>query len=62
MTISKQIIDDFFEIPIGFPDDLVQDLADGLECVIREYTSFVASCGNNRLLLLCLRLMIILVS
>uniref|UniRef100_A0A803KT18 Uncharacterized protein n=1 Tax=Chenopodium quinoa TaxID=63459 RepID=A0A803KT18_CHEQI len=45
MKIAKETIDDFFEIPVGLSDDLVQDLAEGLERVIRDYTSFVASCG-----------------
>lgn len=52
MKIAKQTIDDFFEIPIGLSDDLVQDLADGLERVIREYSSFVAGCGKILLLFL----------
>ncbi|KAK9665770.1 hypothetical protein RND81_14G134900 [Saponaria officinalis] len=48
MKIAKQTIDDFFEIPVGLSDDLVQNLADGLERVIREYSSFVASCGTKQ--------------
>ncbi|XP_021849208.2 protein unc-13 homolog [Spinacia oleracea] len=48
MQIAKQTIDDFFEIPVGLSDDLVQDLADGLERVIREYSSFVAGCGTKQ--------------
>ena len=47
MAIAKQTIDDFFEIPLGLSEDLVQDLADGLERVIREYSSFVAACGKR---------------
>ena len=47
IKIAKQTIDDFFEIPIGLSDDLVQDLADGLERVIREYSGFVAACGKT---------------
>ncbi|KAL2921285.1 Protein unc-13-like protein [Bienertia sinuspersici] len=37
MRVVKQIIDDFFEIPIGLSDDLVQDLADGLERTKQSY-------------------------
>ncbi|KAL9225166.1 hypothetical protein vseg_001118 [Gypsophila vaccaria] len=48
MKTAKQTIDDFFEIPVGLSDDLVQDLADGLERIIREYSSFVASCGTKQ--------------
>lgn len=48
MKIAKETIDDFFDIPVGLSDDLVQDLADGVERVIREYSSFVASCGTKQ--------------
>ncbi|KAK6929733.1 hypothetical protein RJ641_003827, partial [Dillenia turbinata] len=48
MKIAKGIVDDFFEIPIGISDDLVQDLADRLEAIFREYTSFVAGCGSKQ--------------
>ena len=47
MAIARQTIENFFEIPIGLSEDLVQDLADGLERVIREYSSFVAACGKR---------------
>lgn len=39
-------MDHFFQIPITFTDELVQDLANGLELLFQEYTAFVASCGN----------------
>ncbi|KAF8388264.1 hypothetical protein HHK36_026930 [Tetracentron sinense] len=45
MKLAKETVNDFFEIPIGNFDDLAQDLADGLELLFQEYTSFVASCG-----------------
>ncbi|KAH9755588.1 hypothetical protein KPL71_015831 [Citrus sinensis] len=45
MRNAKDTVDDFFEIPIGITDDLVHDLADGLQQLFREYTTFVASCG-----------------
>ncbi|KAK9672939.1 hypothetical protein RND81_12G135900 [Saponaria officinalis] len=48
MKMAKQTVDDFFEIPVGLSDDLVQDLANGLERIIREYSSFVASCGTKQ--------------
>lgn len=41
-------MDEFFEIPIGITEDLVQDLADGLENLFQDYTTFVASCGKER--------------
>ncbi|OMO95381.1 hypothetical protein COLO4_15936 [Corchorus olitorius] len=48
MKLSKEIVSDFFEIPIGVTDDLVHDLADGLEQLFQEYTTFVASCGSKQ--------------
>ncbi|KAF8392150.1 hypothetical protein HHK36_022492 [Tetracentron sinense] len=48
MKLAKETVDDFFEIPINISDDLVQDLADGLELLFQDYTSFVASCGSKQ--------------
>ncbi|KAK9182972.1 hypothetical protein WN944_026120 [Citrus x changshan-huyou] len=48
MRHAKDTVDDFFEIPIGITDDLVHDLADGLQQLFREYTTFVASCGARQ--------------
>ncbi|KAH7573192.1 hypothetical protein ACOSP7_006656 [Xanthoceras sorbifolium] len=48
MKLAKETVDDFFEIPIGISDDLVHDLADGLQLLFREYTTFVGSCGTRQ--------------
>ncbi|KAM5553279.1 protein unc-13 [Rosa sericea] len=48
MKLAKEIVDEFFEIPIGITEDLVQDLADGMEHLFKEYTAFVASCGSKQ--------------
>ncbi|MCL7038993.1 hypothetical protein MKW94_007863 [Papaver nudicaule] len=48
MKLVHQSVDDFFEIPVGISDGLVQDLVDGLELLILDYTSFVASCGSKQ--------------
>ncbi|KAJ0034267.1 hypothetical protein Pint_25132 [Pistacia integerrima] len=48
MKMAEEIVDDFFDIPIGITDDLVYDLADGLQLLFREYTTFVASCGARQ--------------
>ncbi|CAH2059603.1 unnamed protein product [Thlaspi arvense] len=48
MKLAKDIIDEFFEIPIGITEDLVHDLAEGLEQIFQEYTTFVASCGSRQ--------------
>lgn len=48
MKLAKQTVDDFFEIPIRTSDDLVHDLAGGLELLFQDYTTFVASCGSKQ--------------
>lgn len=47
MKLAKDTIDEFFEVPIGITEDLVHDLAEGLEQLFQEYTTFVASCGKR---------------
>lgn len=46
MKLAKTSVEEFFQIPIGITDELVQELADGLESLIRDYIVFVASCGK----------------
>ncbi|KAL6970603.1 hypothetical protein U1Q18_030298 [Sarracenia purpurea var. burkii] len=48
MTHAKDTVSAFFEIPLGISEDLVHDLADGLEHLVRDYTTFVASCGSKQ--------------
>ncbi|XP_008785335.4 protein unc-13 homolog [Phoenix dactylifera] len=48
MKLAKVTVDEFFEIPVGARDDMVQDLADGLETLFQDYVSFVASCGTKQ--------------
>ncbi|RDX78457.1 hypothetical protein CR513_41269, partial [Mucuna pruriens] len=45
MNLAKTIVQEFFQIPITITEDLVQELADGLQKIIREYIMFVAACG-----------------
>lgn len=47
MSLAKETADDFFQIPIGISDDLVQNLAERLEAIFQDYTTFVASCGKK---------------
>lgn len=47
MKIAKETVEEFFEIPIGVTEELVQDLAAGLEHIFQDYITFVASCGNS---------------
>lgn len=46
MNLAKTTMEQFFEIPIGITEDLVQDLADGLESIFQDYMMFVAACGK----------------
>ncbi|XP_058752647.1 protein unc-13 homolog [Vicia villosa] len=48
MKSAKTTVDEFFQIPIGITDELVQELADGLESLIQEYVMFVAACGSKQ--------------
>ncbi|CAA0164374.1 unnamed protein product [Arabidopsis thaliana] len=48
MKLANDAIEEFFEIPIGITEDLVHDLAEGLEKLFQEYTTFVASCGSKQ--------------
>jgi len=46
MNLSKKVVQEFFQIPISITEDLVQELVDGLQKVLREYIMFVAACGK----------------
>ncbi|CAK9318780.1 unnamed protein product [Citrullus colocynthis] len=48
MKQAKETVEEFFEIPIGVTEDLVQDLAAGLEHIFQDYITFVASCGSKQ--------------
>lgn len=50
MKLAKITVDEFFEIPVGAREDMVQDLVEGLESIFHEYTAFVASCGKSSVL------------
>lgn len=46
--MAKEAVDDFFQIPAGGTgEDLIQDLSNGLESLLQDYTSFVQSCGMD---------------
>ncbi|XP_020590020.1 uncharacterized protein LOC110031243 [Phalaenopsis equestris] len=48
MKLAKVTVDEFFEIPVAAREELVQELADGLETLFLDYTSFVDSCGSKQ--------------
>ncbi|KAK8946554.1 hypothetical protein KSP39_PZI006575 [Platanthera zijinensis] len=48
MQLAKVTVDEFFDIPVASQEELVQELADGLETLFQDYTTFVASCGTRQ--------------
>ncbi|VFQ85425.1 unnamed protein product [Cuscuta campestris] len=48
MKQGKEAVDSFFELPVSITNDLVHNLAEGLEQVFCEYISFVESCGSKQ--------------
>ncbi|XP_068663994.1 protein unc-13 homolog [Aristolochia californica] len=48
MRQAKESVDHFFDIPAGAGIDMIQDLADGLENLLQDYITFVASCGSKQ--------------
>ncbi|XP_020572200.1 uncharacterized protein LOC110019025 isoform X2 [Phalaenopsis equestris] len=48
IKLAKVTVDEFFQIPLVARDEMVHDLAEGLESIFQEYTNFVASCGNRQ--------------
>ncbi|XP_015068319.1 protein unc-13 homolog isoform X2 [Solanum pennellii] len=45
---SKEAVDNFFEIPTIITENLVNDIADGIENLFKDYVIFVASCGAKQ--------------
>ncbi|KAM3393836.1 protein unc-13 [Capsicum galapagoense] len=45
---SKEAVENFFEIPTIITENLVTDIADGIENLFKEYVIFVASCGAKQ--------------
>ncbi|KAK4750454.1 hypothetical protein SAY87_003936 [Trapa incisa] len=48
MKTVKETVEEFFELPIGITEDLIQDLADDLGHLFQDYISFAASCGSKQ--------------
>ncbi|CAJ1976524.1 unnamed protein product [Sphenostylis stenocarpa] len=48
MKLASTIVEEFFKVPIAITQDLVQDLADGLENLFLDYMKFVAACGSKQ--------------
>ncbi|XP_028773311.1 protein unc-13 homolog [Neltuma alba] len=48
MKLANTAVEEFFRIPVSIPEDLVQELAVGLETLFRDYMTFVAACGSKK--------------
>ncbi|KAF6170904.1 hypothetical protein GIB67_014721 [Kingdonia uniflora] len=48
LKLAEEAVGDFFEIPIGISDDLVQELADGLDSLFQDYISLVSLCISKQ--------------
>ncbi|KAL2325907.1 hypothetical protein Fmac_024965 [Flemingia macrophylla] len=48
LKFAKETVEKFFQIPIGITEDMVQELADGLESLFQDYMMFVAACGTKQ--------------
>ncbi|KAK7356438.1 hypothetical protein VNO80_15710 [Phaseolus coccineus] len=48
MKLARTTVEEFFQVPIAITEDLVQDLADGLENLFLDYMKFAASCGSKQ--------------
>ncbi|XP_019181497.1 PREDICTED: uncharacterized protein LOC109176504 [Ipomoea nil] len=48
MRQAKEVVDSFFEIPVSISEDFVRNLADGFEQIVREYITFIISCGSKQ--------------
>ena len=54
VKLAKTTVEEFFQIPIGITEELIQDLADGLEGLFQDYMKFVATCGSKQSCMLSL--------
>ncbi|KAI3469804.1 hypothetical protein Pfo_026467 [Paulownia fortunei] len=48
VRFAKETVENFFEIPVNVSENLVYDLTDGLENLLGDYITFVASCGSKQ--------------
>lgn len=46
MSLAKELINEFFGIPICISSDLVTNFINGLDHEVEDYIKFVSSCGN----------------
>ncbi|KAK1428992.1 hypothetical protein QVD17_11191 [Tagetes erecta] len=47
MKHARELVTSFFDIPVAISEDLVREFADGIEKILEDYVTFVASCGSK---------------
>lgn len=47
VAFARECVESFLSIPVNVSDNIVYELAEGLESIFRDYITFTASCGNN---------------
>ncbi|KAI9094756.1 hypothetical protein K1719_026562 [Acacia pycnantha] len=47
VKVANTAVEEFFRIPVGVHEDLVHELAVGLETLFRQYMTSVAACGSK---------------
>ncbi|KAF3780488.1 hypothetical protein EJ110_NYTH39077 [Nymphaea thermarum] len=48
VRLAREMVDQFFEMPVNVTDDMVQHLTDGLDAQFQGYIAFVSSCGTKQ--------------
>ncbi|EPS70700.1 hypothetical protein M569_04058 [Genlisea aurea] len=48
IQFAKESIESFFEFPVNVSESLVYSLTDGLELLLRDYITFIVSCGSKQ--------------
>ncbi|KAJ4827662.1 hypothetical protein Tsubulata_048800 [Turnera subulata] len=48
MKLAQEAVDEFFRIPVGISNELVYELAEGLEQLFREYINLLIACGSKQ--------------
>lgn len=48
VSFVKEVVNNFFQIPVNVSQNQVCDLVEGLEQLFRDYVTFAASCGSKQ--------------
>ncbi|GMI95899.1 CELLULOSE-RELATED DUF810 [Hibiscus trionum] len=48
VNLTKETVNEFLQIQVGITEDLILDLAEGLEQIFQDYITFAESCGSKQ--------------